>query len=47
LIGKKGVKIPVNPRRVAEGYARRILDGDFEESPPRKLLERLIERFGR
>jgi hypothetical protein len=47
LIGKKNIKAPINPRRAAEGYARRILDKKIEETPPEKLFDILIEKFNK
>lgn len=45
LIGKEGVKVPVNTRRVAEGYAKRILNNEVEDTPPWELFDKLIARF--
>ncbi|MGN6196508.1 MAG: hypothetical protein ACTHOB_16330 [Ginsengibacter sp.] len=45
LIGEKGGKVPVNPRRVVESIARRILDKDEEQISFEIVYEKWFKKF--
>ncbi len=46
LITKKGNKVPINPRRIAEGYARRSIE-KINQKKPWQLLDELIVDLGK
>jgi hypothetical protein len=45
LIARNNTKVPINPRRIMEGYVRRALNNEIEETPLHLLFEMILNKF--
>lgn len=46
ILGRKDSKVPINPRRIAESLAQRILDKDSQEITFEVLYDKWVDKFG-